>query len=317
MHLDGDNRQALRRALQGRFMTFTQKLADNARRVDACLAEVLSPPRADGIPDRLLSAMRHAALGQGKRFRPCLVIETAALFGVALEKALDCAVAFELVHSYSLVHDDLPAMDDDDLRRGQPAVHRAFDEWTAILAGDALQALAFDVLARPSTHDDPAVRLELVRILARAAGPAGMVGGQCLDLEAEKRGAQQSPGRIIRLQAMKTGALIAGACDAGAVLGSAPEPERATLERFGREIGLAFQIADDLLDVTGKAALMGKATTKDAKKGKATLVSFEGPDAARETIAAAVARAIAALVPFGDRAEVLIDAARYMAWRER
>lgn len=296
-------------------MTFPAKLVENARRIDARLAELLAPPAADGIPERLLTATRYAVLGQGKRFRPCLVLESAALFGVPADRSLDCALAFEFLHCYSLVHDDLPAMDDDDMRRGQPTVHRAFDEWTAILVGDALQALAFDILAREATHPEPRARAELVLLLARAAGAAGMVGGQALDLEADKLGAVYGADEVLALQAMKTGALIRAACEAGAILGGAPPDERAALATYGREVGLAFQLADDLLDVTGEAALIGKATGKDAKRGKATLVSLMGLDAARAALDAAEARAVHALAPFGNRAATLADAARFVVGR--
>ncbi len=268
-------------------------------------------------PDRLVAAMRHAVLGGGKRFRPFLVIESAALFGIEAEAAVDVAAAIELVHCYSLVHDDLPAMDDDDIRRGQPTVHRAYDEWTAILAGDGLLTLAFDILARPETHPDPQVRAELVLELARASGAGGMVGGQAIDLEADKRGEPQSPSlaHIRRLQAMKTGALIGFAARAGAILARATGNERSALLAYGDHVGFAFQIADDLLDAQGDAATVGKAVGKDAAAGKATTVSLMGLEAARAKLTEVEAAAIDALAPFGDRADVLREAARFVSRR--
>jgi farnesyl diphosphate synthase len=258
--------------------------------------------------------MRHATLGGGKRFRPFLLIESARLFGVAPDAALDAAVALECVHCYSLVHDDLPAMDDDATRRGQPTVHVAFDEATAILAGDALLTLAFEILARPQTHNDPAVRAELALCLARASGWLGMAGGQALDLEAEGRKLIEAD--IRRLQAMKTGALIAFACEAGAMLGNANAQDRAALRRFGETMGLAFQLADDLLDAQGDAARLGKATGKDAKAGKATLVSVLGVEAAGQTLAGLEGQAVAQLASFGDRAARLAEAARFVTRRQ-
>ncbi len=297
-------------------MTFVQRLGAAAGLVERRLAELL----AECGPDegsRLGAAMRHALLGGGKRFRPFLVIESAALFGVETPAALDTAAAFECVHCYSLVHDDLPSMDDDDLRRGQPTVHKAFDEWTAILAGDALLTLAFELIARPQTHADPGVRAELAVVLAHAAGGRGMVLGQMLDLEAEKRGEPKLPtaDHVRQLQALKTGALIAAACEAGAVLGRASEADRAALKRYGERLGLAFQLADDLLDAEGDAAAMGKAAGKDSAAGKATLVSLIGVDEARARLAEAVGVAARELNRFGERAQPLIDAARFTASR--
>jgi farnesyl diphosphate synthase len=262
--------------------------------------------------------MRHAAKG-GKRIRPFLVVEAAALFGVGEKAALPAAVAFECVHCYSLVHDDLPAMDNDDLRRGRPTVHRAFDEATAILAGDALLTLAFDLLANLET--DPSVRIALIALLARAAGVGGMAGGQMLDLEAEgrfaadKRPLSRSIEEIERLQSMKTGALIAAACEAGAIVGRAGTQERSALESYARALGLAFQIADDLLDAEGDAARLGKAAAKDASQGKATLVGALGIGRAREKLAALVAEAESALDRFGDRGAMLKACARFIAAR--
>jgi farnesyl diphosphate synthase len=289
------------------------------RALDAALA---AAPAAGEIarPERLLAAMRYAALGGGKRIRPILVVEAAALFGVAEAKAMPAAAAIECIHCYSLVHDDLPAMDDDELRRGRPTVHRAFDEATAILAGDALVTLAFDLVARAGTELDPSVRLELIATLARAAGIGGMAGGQMLDLEAEGRFAGGGPlalpaDAIERLQAMKTGALIGAACEAGAILGRAEPAERAALVRYARALGLAFQIADDFIDAQGEAATAGKRVGKDRVRGKATLVGVLGDEAARERLAALVAEAADSLKLFGDRAAILIGAARFVAGR--
>ena len=277
-------------------------------------------PIADEIarPKRLMDAIRHGSLGGGKRLRPFLTIETAALFKVARDHALMAGAATECVHCYSLVHDDLPAMDNDDLRRGRPTVHKAFDEATAILAGDSLLTFAFDVLARPETHPDPAVRIELVMGLARASGLGGMAGGQMLDLAAEGRFVEKVPHSIeatTTLQAMKTGAIIRFACVAGAILGHAPAAERAAVDRYGRAIGQAFQIADDLLDVEGDAATLGKAAGKDAALGKATLVDILGVDGARKKLGELVHEAETCLAPFGERAGVLKAAARFIAER--
>ena len=282
----------------------------------AHLAGVLDQAAADGAPPRLVEAMRHATLGGGKRLRPFLLLECAGLFGVTAQAALPAAAALECVHCYSLVHDDLPAMDDDDLRRGKPTVHKAYDEWTAILAGDALLTLAFAVLAGPQTHADPAVRAELLAGLAQAAGAGGMVGGQCLDLEADKLGlpAQPQEQHVARLQAMKTGALIRFACEAGAILGRAAPEQRRALALYGERLGAAFQIADDLLDAEGDASAMGKAVRKDA--GKATLVSVLGLPAAKARLAALEIEALAALVPFGLRADILREAATFVVRRK-
>jgi farnesyl diphosphate synthase len=271
-------------------------------------------------PARLLDAMRYASLGAGKRFRPFLVVESASLFGVPREQALLAGVALECVHCYSLVHDDLPAMDNDDLRRGQPTAHKAFDEATAILAGDGLLTFAFDILARPETHPSAAVRVDLVLALARAAGLGGMVGGQMLDLAAEGRFDRGVPqqlgeGEVATLQAMKTGALLKFACRAGAILGQASAAQREALDRYGTAVGKAFQIADDLLDVEGDPALVGKQTGKDAEAGKATIVGLLGPEGARARLHTLVVEAEAALAPFGASAAVLVAGARFVAER--
>jgi farnesyl diphosphate synthase len=273
-----------------------------------------------GRPGRLLESMRYASLGAGKRFRPFLVVECAALFGVDRSQALMAGAALECVHCYSLVHDDLPAMDNDDLRRGQPTVHKAFDDATAILAGDGLLTLAFDILARIETHPSPAVRIELVQALARASGLGGMVGGQLLDLAAEGRFDGGKVQRlqeqdILTLQAMKTGALLKFACRAGGILGQANATQRDALERYGAAVGQAFQIADDLLDVEGDPALVGKQTGKDAEAGKATIVGILGVDGAKARLRTIVGNAEAALKPFGNSADVLIAGAKFVAER--
>jgi farnesyl diphosphate synthase len=302
---------------------FTARLDAVAAEIDALLDDVLSERRETGEiarPARLLEAMRHAALSGGKRLRPFLVVETAALFGVARERALLAGAALECVHCYSLAHDDLPAMDDDDLRRGQPATHKAFDEATAILAGDALLTFAFDLMARDTVHPNAAVRVALVTGLARASGIGGMAGGQMLDLAAEGRFAAKrklDEKEIVTLQAMKTGALIAFACRAGAILGEADAPARAALDVYGRAIGQAFQIADDLLDLEGTQDATGKATGKDAAAGKATLVAALGRDGAVARLNDRVTEAVAALAPFGERTGMLRAAAHFVAERRR
>ena len=272
-------------------------------------------------PNRLLEAMRYATLNGGKRFRPFLVVASSALFDVPRERALLVGAALECVHCYSLVHDDLPAMDDDDLRRGQPTAHKKYDEATAILAGDGLLTFAFDILARPEVHPDPAVRMELVMALARGSGLGGMVGGQMLDLAAEGRfdnGKRQSLDEqgVATLQAMKTGALLRFGCIAGGILAQASADQRAALDRYGDIVGKAFQIADDLLDVEGDSATLGKAAGKDAEAGKATLVAVLGIDKAKARLKTLVADAEASLKPFGARAAILAEAARFVAERK-
>jgi farnesyl diphosphate synthase len=270
-------------------------------------------------PKRLLDAMRYASLGGGKRFRPFLVMESAALFAVPSQHALMAAAALECVHCYSLVHDDMPAMDNDDLRRGRPTAHKAFDEATAILAGDSLLTFAFDILGRVETHPDPGIRIALVLALARASGLGGMAGGQMLDLQADGRFAATPPRLglpdVEELQAMKTGALLRFGCVAGAILGAADEPKRAALDRFGAIIGEAFQIADDILDVEGDAATVGKATGKDADAHKATAVSILGVAKAKDRLFGLIGEAEAALAPFGADAAILKAAARFVGER--
>jgi farnesyl diphosphate synthase len=302
---------------------FTSALDAAAEETERLLGNLLSPQIVDGEiarPQRLLDAMRHAALGGGKRLRPFLVVESAALFDVPRERALMTGAALECIHCYSLVHDDLPAMDNDDLRRGRPTLHRAYDDATAILAGDALLTIAFDILSRTETHPDPAIRIALVRALSRGAGLGGMAGGQMLDLAAEGRFGAMASGEeqfIITMQAMKTGALLHFACIAGGLLGGASASESAALSKYGRAVGTAFQIADDLLDVEGDAATVGKATGKDAAVGKATLVSILGVGTARARLKRCVAEAEAALSPFGERGAILSEAARFVANREK
>ncbi|SHM91798.1 polyprenyl synthetase family protein [Roseibium suaedae] len=298
-----------------------QLLAARADQIETVLKSLLSSDPLDhetARPARLLEAMRYASLGGGKRLRPLLVLEVAALFGRDLSETdkgpAIAGSALEFIHCYSLVHDDLPAMDDDDLRRGQPTVHKAFDEATAILAGDALLTLAFDVIAEDVVHADAAVRLRLSRDLARASGIGGMAGGQMLDLESENRDRTET--EIRTLQAMKTGALIRYACRAGAILANAPEEDVARMTRFGEIIGLAFQLADDLLDVEGSAEDVGKATGKDAAAGKATLVGLLGVPQTRAELAQLMRDARELLAPYGARAEALSAIAAYVAERK-
>jgi farnesyl diphosphate synthase len=302
---------------------FSGRLDAVAGEIDDLLDELLSETRAEGElarPPRLLEAMRYATLGGGKRLRPFLLVECAALFGVPRERALLAGAALECVHCYSLVHDDLPSMDNDDLRRGQPTTHKAFDDATAILAGDGLLTFAFDLLSREEVHPSAEVRVTLVRELARASGLGGMVGGQMLDLAAEGRfdakAAKPNESGVAALQAMKTGALIRFACRAGAILANADKDALAALDRFGRVIGQAYQIADDLLDVYGDPKLMGKAAGKDAAAGKATLAGMLGPESARKRLDALVREAADALAPFGDKAATLHAVARFVAERK-
>jgi farnesyl diphosphate synthase len=293
--------------------TFQQRLSSAAQLTEDRLEAWLRRPSSPAVPPRLAEAMCYAALGGGKRLRPFLVLESARLFGLSDEGAVNAAVALECVHCYSLVHDDLPAMDDDDLRRGRPTVHRAFDEATAILAGDALLTLAFEIMADPATHPDAAIRAELTLALARAAGCAGMAGGQMLDLEAPGRTLTEAD--VLLLQAMKTGALIRFGCEAGAMLGAASQQKRQALRDYGAALGQAFQLADDLLDVEGDAALLGKATAKDAEAGKATLIGLIGVDQARARLQELEEKARAALGPFGDEGLILAEAAAFVANR--
>ena len=303
---------------------FRQRLEGVAADIERLLAELLGDtPLSDerARPQRLMDAMRHVSLAGGKRLRPFLVVEAAALFKAPRSQALMAGAALEFVHCYSLAHDDLPAMDNDDLRRGRPTAHKAFDEATAILAGDGLLTLAFDILARPETHPSPAVRAELVLALARMAGLGGMVGGQMLDLAAEGRfddGKVKKLGaaEVKQLQAMKTGALIRFGAVAGAILGEAGDDRLKALDRYGAAVGQAFQIADDLLDVEGDTSTVGKQTGKDAAAGKATIVGVLGIAKSKERLTALVDEANTALAVFGERADVLKAAAKFVAERE-
>jgi farnesyl diphosphate synthase len=303
--------------------SFLTRLDAVAAETEALLDRLLAAKPESGElsrPERLLDAMRYASLGGGKRFRPFLVVECATLFRVPRQRALMAGAALECVHCYSLAHDDLPAMDNDALRRGRPTAHKKFDEATAILAGDGLLTFAFDILARKQTHPDAAVRIELVNALARAAGLGGMAGGQMLDLAAEGRFTGTGPqrlneGEVRMLQAMKTGALLRFACQTGGILAAAPRRERTALDRYGAAVGQAFQIADDLLDLEGDPALVGKSTGKDAEAGKATMVSVLGVAGAKARLRQLVAEAENALASFGARAAVLIEGARFVAER--
>lgn len=284
--------------------------------VDECLDGLLTIRDAEGEisrPKRLVDAMRHGVLAGGKRLRPFLVMESAALFGVEGDAPVRIASALECVHCYSLIHDDLPAMDDDDMRRGRPTVHKAFDEATAILAGDSLLTFAFDIIAAPETGLPASTKNELVLALARAAGMGGMAGGQMLDLDA----ANDEPGEtgIVTLQAMKTGALLRFACEAGPIIADADRQDRQRLAEFGSAIGLAFQLADDLLDETGDSASLGKATGKDAKAGKATLVRLYGTKWAQTQLNGLVEQANELLAPYGERGAILAATAEFIAKR--
>ncbi len=293
-------------------MTFQDTLRDYALRTADFLETSFS--HNTGVPEHLFDAMRYAVLNGGKRFRPFLVMECAGLFGVKPDKALPTAAALECIHCYSLVHDDLPAMDNDNLRRGKPTVHIAFDEATAILAGDGLLTYAFEILGAESTHPEAPIRAELVLELAKASGWNGMAGGQALDLKAEGNN-NLSLEDVAQIQLMKTGALIRFACEAGAILGGATPVERKALSLYGDRLGRVFQIADDILDVEGDPDKVGKATSKDKTAGKATFVSLMGIDQAKSELANLESQAIAALSQFGARAIRLIEAARFASKR--
>ena len=281
--------------------------------VEELFDEVLKPSAAAN--DRLGEAMRYAAMGGGKRLRPLLVVASGALFGVAERLCLRAGLAVEALHAHSLIHDDLPCMDDDDVRRGKPTVHRAFDEATAVLAGDALLALAFELLSSPETHPDSAIRAELTCELARAAGMAGMAGGQLLDLAAEGR--DMDFAEIVRLQRLKTGALIGWCVDAGATMGYASPALRVALRGYAACLGLAYQIRDDILDATGDPCRLGKPARKDARRGKGTFVSVLGVDGARERAELLVGQAIAHLKDFGEDAALLREIAQFAIERDR
>jgi farnesyl diphosphate synthase len=296
-------------------MAFLAELERVAQAVEGRLDRLLAQNRGKAPEGaRLSDAMRYAALGGGKRLRPFLLIESARMFGIAEKDALSAACALECMHCYSLVHDDLPSMDDDATRRGRPTLHIAFDEATAILAGDALLTLAFEILSEPATHADPAIRAELILLLARAGGWQGMALGQALDLSPARQdfGANE----IARMQALKTGALVRFACEAGAVLGRAEPSERAALVSYASAFGQAFQRADDLLDAQGDAASLGKAVAKDEARGKATLLALLGPQAAQARLAELLQEAEATLAPFGRRAITLLETVRFAANRK-
>ena len=298
---------------------FAKRLDRTAEDTETLLGKLLSgAPLPDEIarPKRLVEAMRYSSLDGGKRLRPFLVVESSAMFGVAREAALLAGAALECIHCYSLVHDDLPAMDNSDLRRGRPTLHKAYDDATAILAGDALLTLAFDIITRDEIHREASVRLALTRALARASGIGGMAGGQMLDLAGEGRFGDREPVDVARLQQMKTGALLSFACRSGGILGEAPERKRDALERYGSAVGRAFQIADDLLDVEGDAAALGKQTGQDAALGKTTFVTQLGIDGAKQRVRDLLARADSALSIFGAKGDVLRDTARFVAERK-
>jgi farnesyl diphosphate synthase len=298
---------------------FASRLDQTADDTEAVLTKLL----ADGVlpdeiarPKRLMDAMRYSSLGGGKRLRPFLVVESAAVFGVHRDQALLAGAALECIHCYSLIHDDLPAMDNSDLRRGRPTLHKATDDATAILAGDALLTLAFDIITRDEIHNDPTVRLLLTRALARASGLGGMVGGQMLDLAGEGRFGDREPVDVARLQQMKTGALLRYGCIAGAILGQASPKEYKALDDYGRALGEAFQIADDLLDVEGDSAALGKPAGADAALGKTTFVTQLGIDGAKKRVSDLLATADAALSIFDSKGDVLRAAARFVAERK-
>ena len=296
---------------------FAADIADCALAVETALDRQLTADRLSGpgpAADRLIAAMRHGSLGGGKRLRPLLVRQAANIFNVPPHAALIAGLAVEMIHCYSLIHDDLPAMDDDDLRRGRPTVHKAFDEATAILAGDALLTHAFGLLASPECHPDPTTRVTLVTELVAGSGAGGMAGGQMRDIEGEAGGF--SGDDVATMQAMKTGALIRASVRMGAILGGADPRALSALTAYAEAAGRAFQLADDILDVTATPEAMGKATGKDEAKGKQTLVARVGIDEAREHLKATVTSAQSALRTFGPKADGLRATARYFASRE-
>ena len=296
---------------------FLGLLSDRAAQIEDFLSGCLrSEARSDEIarPENLIKAVRHGVFNGGKRMRPFLVLEVAKMLGAQDHQAIHAAAGLECLHCYSLVHDDLPAMDDDDFRRGKPTIHKAFDEATAILAGDALLTLAFELTVSEASGVDAKTRCLLAGALARDAGLAGMVGGQKLDLEYENSNASEDI--ISRIHAMKTGALIRYACSAGALIADCSPNDIAMMQKYGETVGLAFQLADDLLDVTADSATMGKATGKDSEAGKSTLVEIHGVDWARARLDELIGQAETILAPYGERAEVLRAAAQFVAKRE-
>jgi len=292
----------------GRALQFIQLEIDDA--FDAFL------PVPDDSRARLVEAMRHAVIGGGKRVRPFLLVTTAEMYGVSRQAAVWAGCAVEAIHAYSLIHDDLPCMDDDDIRHGKPTVHKAFDEATAVLAGDCLHALAFELLAAPETSSDPFIRAELVQTLANASGHNGMAGGQMMDMAAEGAKVEVDLHTITRLQQLKTGALLSASVEMGAILGKVPDEGRAHLRAYARDIGLAFQIADDLLDAEGDERKAGKALRKDANKGKATFVSLMGADQARAQALALSEQAIGHLKGHGEEADLLRALAQFVVERD-
>lgn len=295
--------------LPSNLMLNTRVISLHSRQTESSDAEVAL--EGEG---KVIEAMRYSALGAGKRLRPFLTVESAKLFGVNPDAAVMTAAAIEFVHTYSLVHDDLPAMDNDDFRRGKPSCHKQFGEAAAILAGDALLTYAFEVLSNPRVHPDASVRCELIRSVARAAGVRGMVGGQMMDLDAEHQ--ELTVDEVIRLQRLKTGELFAVSCEAGGILGKAAEPMRARLQRYAHDMGLAFQITDDLLDVEGTRTETGKGVKKDAAKGKATLIAALGVDRAREQAQTLSDQAISHLSVFDARADQLRALAKFVVTRK-
>ncbi|MAY62866.1 MAG: farnesyl-diphosphate synthase [Rhizobiales bacterium] len=296
---------------------FARRLTDIAGEVSGFLDDRLAAAGGDAAPwpEKLAAAMRHGALNGGKRLRPFLVLETARMLGGDPKAAMYAAAALECIHCYSLIHDDLPAMDDDDMRRGQPTVHIAFDEATAILAGDALLTFAFELLADADNPATPNVKLQLVRRLATASGAGGMVGGQLLDLAAETTSPTEA--EIMTMQAMKTGALLRFACEAGAIVAGADGETVSRMRHFGEAVGSAFQLADDLLDATADAAVLGKATGKDAGRNKGTYLSLNGIEKTRARCAELVEEANAQVAPYGEDAALLREAATYIARRDK
>jgi farnesyl diphosphate synthase len=298
---------------------FMKRLDATAADTETLLTRLLSDTPLSGEierPRRLMESMRYSSLNGGKRLRPFLVVESAAMFGVPRDAALMAGAALECIHCYSLIHDDLPSMDNSDLRRGRPTAHKKYDDATAILAGDGLLTIAFDIITRDEVHKDPTVRLLLTRALARAAGVGGMVGGQIMDLAGEGRFGDREPPDVAKLQQMKTGALLKYGCIAGALLGQAPKDHYDALDTYGHALGEAFQIADDLLDVEGDAAALGKPAGQDAAAGKTTFVTLLGIDGAKARVRDLLTQADAALAPFGAKGDVLRAASRFVAERQ-
>jgi len=298
--------------VKGQILTeFSDALADVSAATETALLKLI--PAGDGPEAQVVDAMRYSVMAGGKRLRPFLVIATADLFNVSRACSERVAAALEMIHTYSLIHDDLPAMDNDNMRRGKPTCHVQYDEATAILAGDALLTLAFEVLAHHDTHDSEKIRCDLVIEVSRAVGAHGMVGGQMLDLVAENH--ELGVAEITRLQRMKTGALISCSCQAGAILGKASKTQRHLLNAYAHDVGLAFQISDDLLDIEGDPKKLGKATNKDDKAGKATFVSLLGVERARDQAKALTDQAIKYLEVFGKKGDLLSDLAQFVIER--